>query len=137
MIDRFKIWKGYKFDKIIFRSLVIILLLAFSLEVFLVGGQNSFYYNCSEAAACSGEFFLEYCDDHNILNGIKYREVYSFVDSVGLCYSEDLKTFFPPGYSYGEPVSFWFQGLEGVFTGLLIFLTFIINHLFYNRRFKI
>ena len=129
---RFKVLKnGYKFDKYIFRVVLIALIVLFSLMVFLSGGKNSFYYSCDEVLPCDlTDFKAQFCN-LSFFELLKYEGLEDWLLNSGLCNINSV----PVGFEYGEkPLKF--QGSEFFLTCLVLFSAFFVNHFKYNKDFE-
>lgn len=130
--DRFKSYNGYLFDKRIFQISVLVLIVFFSLIVFINGVEPRYYFNCDSPLGCELQSMQEFCVEPSQLDKIKYPGRYDWLQSCGLCSGGKV----PQGFVCGEKPGF-LQGSESVITILIIILAFLINHFWHNRKYKI
>ena len=127
---RFKIRKGYIFDKRIFQITILFLIIIFLIIVFVNGSKSRYYYACDSPIGCDIEPMKEFCNEPSKLNNIKYPGRYEWLQNCGLCNGGVV----PDGFTCGEKTGF-LQGSEYFITIIVILLCFLINHLIYNRKY--
>lgn len=116
----------YVFNKILFRSMLLILFLFGFLIVADAGFDFSpkFYFNCPEdQGACPNPFIPQ---DVNYFS----TNTEIAVCPEGFPCSQEV---FPPGFSFGEKPN-PFINYYGYFTFAIVVITILLNHILYNRR---
>lgn len=117
---RFSEFKGYRFDKLIFGSYVLLILVLF-LTIFFVSGSDKtehIYYKCDAGfGQCISPFYHNYplCEK--------------------LWFNACQQEFIEDGFSFGDPVPFVVRSW-GLILGVLLFGAFVLNHFMHNRDFK-
>jgi len=131
--DRFKVWRGYKFDKVIFRITLFILILCLSAVVVINGSSPKYYFKCDSPLNCDlSEFKQTFCNEPlSWLEKIKYPDFEEWLSQSNLCFME----FAPNGFEFGVQTGF-LQGSEVVISVFIVFLAFLLNHFVYNKNFK-
>lgn len=131
MKDRFKVFRGYKFDKWIFRSCLIVIIISLVAVVLINGIKARYYYECKSPTGCHLENIKPFCVEPSKLDEFKYPGRYEWLQSCGLCASENVNY----GFKCGEPTG-KFQGSEWFITLIFIFGALIYNHIKYNKDFE-
>ena len=124
---RFKILKnGYKFDKNIFRTTIVFILIGYILLLISMNFdfKPQVYFTCpefAEAGGCENPFLCDefYCPD------------------LPFYVSDDVRSmkYLPQGFEYGKKPSNYYKFFPYWIT-FMITWSFIMNHLIHNRRKK-
>ena len=130
--ERFKVHKGYIFDKRIFQICMVCITLFFIFIIIKNGTKPVYFYNCSSSIGCELHPFQEFCHEPSLIEKIKAPGRYDWLLSCGLCDGGRVME----GYSCGSPAG-QFQGSEGFAALIFIFFALIVNHFIYNRKFRL
>ena len=121
---RYSEFKGYRFDKVIFLSLVLLLLVSTVGLMFMnnFNGSQHPYFNCPNDY---GRCFNPYFGDSNVCGK-------SIPSDNFLCTNEVVNA----PYTYGEPTP-WYVSSFGLIACALLLIAFVVNHFTSNKGFKI
>lgn len=121
-----KLKSGYVFNKWLFRTsiLLMILLVVF---IFLVHGQTKWLYiSCEGKAPCNNPFVV--CDPSNLY----FEKDYFLCDEPGIDFLMVGETI-PPGFVYGDQPP-WIVKNGSLLVMVMLFFSFLLNHLFFNKK---
>ena len=129
MKERFVVFKGYKLDKVIFRSMLALLFIV--VIYVLLSSKTYFSFECpaSSPGFCETDYIKPLCED-SPYNRLIYGDLALQLENFGLCNGEQVIPGFK--FTYGKPPSPLVRIISN-WLFLLPLLAVAVNHFRYNK----
>lgn len=125
---RFKQWKGYVFDKYLFRAFMIIILTG----LFCIVVIHDFDFSPNMYISCSDDNPVP-CE--NPFYNAEIRSVDPYFRNVKCEWDWCHQEYLPVGFEFGKKPDFWIT-YAPYLSFLFLILAFVVNHIIYNKGYK-